>query len=170
VGQKVVVVLGWEFATGAGYGTTERSATSAYGLAVTMTAWRWPEPEHALPSWKRPQTHILADSFSARRLQAAELFAQGRTQAEVARQLGVSCQSAHIWHARFEQGGVDTLRSRGLTGPDPKLSTAQLAKVEEALLQGARANGFDTDLWTLERIAVVITQLSRVRHHPAMSG
>jgi transposase len=98
------------------------------------------------------------------------LFAQGRTQAEVARQLGVFCQSAHIWHARFEQGGVDTLRSRGLTGPDPKLSTAQLAKVEAALLQGARANGFDTDLWTLERIAVVITQLTRVRHHPAMSG
>jgi transposase len=28
------------------------------------------------------------------------------------------------------------------------------------------ANGFDTDLWTLERVAVVITQLTGVRHHP----
>ncbi|HEV3505398.1 MAG TPA: winged helix-turn-helix domain-containing protein [Actinomycetes bacterium] len=94
------------------------------------------------------------------------MFAQGRTQAEVAHQLGVSRQSAHLWHARYLQGGVDALRSRGPTGPDPKLSAAQLAKVEEALLAGAQANGFDTDLWTLERVAVVITQLTGVRYHP----
>jgi transposase len=58
------------------------------------------------------------------------------------------------------------LPSRGPTGPDPKLSAAQLARVEQALLQGAQANGFDTDLWTLERVAVVITQLTGVRYHP----
>jgi hypothetical protein len=45
-------------------------------------------------------------------------------------------------------------------------AAAQLATVEQALLQGAGANGFDTDLWTLERIAVVITQLTGVRYHP----
>jgi len=28
------------------------------------------------------------------------------------------------------------------------------------------ANGFDADLWTLERVAVVITQLTGVRYHP----
>jgi transposase len=55
------------------------------------------------------------------------LFAQGCTQAEVAHQLGVSRQSAHVWHARFQQGGVEALRSRGPTGLDPKLSAAQLA-------------------------------------------
>ena len=27
-------------------------------------------------------------------------------------------------------------------------------------------NGFDTDLWTVERVAAVITQLTVVRHHP----
>jgi transposase len=116
-------------------------------------------------SRRRNPAHDRA-GLEARRLRAAELFAQGRTQAQVAHELGVSRQSAHIWHARFQQGGVDALRSRGPTGPDPKLSAAQLAKVEEALLQGARANGFDTDLWTLERVAVVITQLTGVRYHP----
>jgi transposase len=99
-------------------------------------------------------------------LRAAELFAQGRTQAEVARTLDVSRQSAHVWHTDWLQGGVDALRSRCPTGLDPKLSAAQLARVEEALLAGAMANGFDTDLWTLERIAVVITQLTGVRYHP----
>jgi transposase len=120
----------------------------------------------AMPTTRRPDPADERAVLEARRLQAAELFAQGHTQAEVAHQLGVSRQSAHVWHTRFQGGGVDALRSRGPTGPDPKLSAADLARVEEALLQGAQANGFDTDLWTLERVAVVITQLTGVRHHP----
>ena len=119
-----------------------------------------------MPTTRRPDPAQERAAREARRLQAAELFAQGHTQAEVAHQLGVSRQSAHLWHARFQQGGVEALRSRGPTGPDPKLSAAQLTKVEQALLRGAKANGFDTDLWTLERVAVVITQLTGVRYHP----
>jgi hypothetical protein len=41
------------------------------------------------------------------------------------------------------------LRSRGPTGLDPKLSAAQLAQVEQALLAGTMANGFATDLMLL---------------------
>jgi transposase len=119
-----------------------------------------------MPTTRRPRPADERAAREARRLRAAELFAQGRAQAEVARELGVSRQSAHVWHTRFEEGGVDALRSRGPTGPDPKLSPADLAHIEQALLQGAKSNGFDTDLWTLERVAVVITQLTGVRHHP----
>jgi len=41
------------------------------------------------------------------------LFAQGHTQAEVAGDLGVSRQAVSRWHARFEQGGMGALPSRG---------------------------------------------------------
>jgi transposase len=119
-----------------------------------------------MPTTRRPSPQEVRVAREARRLRAAELFAQGRSQAEVAGELGVSRQSAHVWHTAWRQGGVDALRSRGPTGPAPKLSDAQLAQIEEALLAGAMANGFDTDLWTLERVAVVITQLTGVRHHP----
>jgi transposase len=119
-----------------------------------------------MPTRRRPSPAEERAAREARRLRAAKLFAQGHPQAEVARALGVSRQAVSRWHARFTQGGVDALRSRGPTGPDPKLSATQLAKIEEALLAGAMANGFDTDLWTLERVAVVITQLTGVRHHP----
>ena len=88
-----------------------------------------------MPTTRRPSPQDERAVREARRLRAAELFAQGRSQAEVARELGVSRQSAHVWHTRFEQGGVDALRSRGPTGPDPKLSAAQLARIEQALLQ-----------------------------------
>jgi transposase len=59
------------------------------------------------------------------------------------------------------------LYSRGPSGPTPRLSDAELATVEQALLKGATASGFTGELWTLERIALVIEHLTGVRYHPA---
>jgi transposase len=116
---------------------------------------------------RRPAAQRERDRLQARRLRAAELFTAGVGQAEIARRLGVARQSVHLWHQRWQAEGVDGLRSRGPTGPSPKLSDAQLARVEQALLEGATANGFVGELWTLDRIAIVIQRLTGVRHHPA---
>jgi transposase len=91
-----------------------------------------------------------------RRERAAELFAQGRSQAEVARELDVFRQSASRWHAGWQATGTTGLQSRGPTGRRPKLPDSALAGIEQALLEGALAHGSATDVWTLERIAVVI--------------
>jgi transposase len=70
-------------------------------------------------------------------------------------------------YGRFKAGGTEALRSRGPSGPTPRLSDAQLATVEQALLEGATAHGFAGELWTLDRIAIVIERLTGVQHHPA---
>jgi hypothetical protein len=44
------------------------------------------------------------------------------------------------WHARWQAGGAEALRSHGPSGPSPRVSCAQLATLEHALLQGATAN------------------------------
>ena len=75
-------------------------------------------------------------------------------------------QNASRWHAGWRQGGLQALRSAGPTGPDPRLSDAQLAAIGQALHQGARAHGFDTDHWTLARVATVIEQVTGVAYHP----
>jgi transposase len=116
---------------------------------------------------RRPAAQQERDRLQARRLRAAELFAVGVRQAEVARQLGVSAQAVSVWHARFKAGGTEALCSRGPSGPVPRLSDAQLATVEQALLEGAGAHGFVGELWTLERVGLVISRLTGVRHHPA---
>jgi transposase len=116
---------------------------------------------------RRPAAHHERERLQARRLRAAELFAIGVRQSEVAHQLGVSPQAVSIWHARWRQGGTDALRSRGPSGPAPRLSDAQLVQVEDALLEGATANGFVGERWTLERIALAIDRLTGVQHHPA---
>jgi transposase len=95
------------------------------------------------------------------------LFAAGVHQAEVARQLEVSAQAVSVWHARWKEGGTEGLHSRGPSGPAPRLSDAQLAQVEQALLDGATAHGFVGELWTLDRAATVIERLTGVHHHPA---
>jgi transposase len=98
----------------------------------------------------------------ARRERAAELFAEGRSQAEVARELDVSRQSASRWHAGWQASGATGLQSRGPTGRYPKVPDSALEGIEQALLEGAKAHGFATDVWTLDRIAVVIQGLTGV--------
>jgi transposase len=105
-------------------------------------------------------------AFEGVRMQAGALFAAGHSQAQVARTLGVARQNVSHWHARWRQGGQEALRSAGPTGPDPRLSEAQRAAIDQALRQGARAYGFDTDHWTLERITAVIERLTGIRYHP----
>jgi transposase len=100
------------------------------------------------------------------RLQAGALFAAGRSQTEVAHQLGVSRQNASRWHACWRVGGRDALRSAGPTGHAPRLSDPQLADLKQALRRGARVHGFDTDHWTLVRIATVIQRLTGIGYHP----
>jgi transposase len=98
----------------------------------------------------------------ARRERAAELFAQGRTQAEVARELDVSRQSASRWHAGWQADGASGLQSRGATGRRPKVPDTALEAIQQSLLEGALAHGFATDVWTLDRIAIVIQGLTGV--------
>jgi transposase len=105
-------------------------------------------------------------AFERIRMQAGALFAAGRSQAEVAHQLGVARQNVNRWHARWRAGGQHALRSAGPTGSPPRLSEAQLHAIDQVLRQGARAHGFDTEHWTLARITTVIQQLTGVSYHP----
>jgi transposase len=101
-----------------------------------------------------------------RRLEAARMFAHGATQAEVARTLGVSPQAASVWYRRWHQGGEQALRGAGRAGRRPRLSQVELDAVDQALRKGPQAFGFDTELWTLGRIAQVIQGLTGIRYHP----
>jgi transposase len=98
-------------------------------------------------------------------MQAGALFAAGHSQAQVAHQLGVARQNVSRWHALWQAGGLEALRSAGPTGHAPRLSDQQLHRIDQALRQGAHAHGFDTDHWTLARVTTVIEQLTGVGYH-----
>jgi transposase len=104
-------------------------------------------------------------ALELRRQQAASLFTRGRTQADVARALQVSRQSVSRWFRLWTRGGRGTLRAAGRAGRKPRLTTQQLQQIDRALRQGARAQGFRTNLWTLPRVAKLIERRTRVHYH-----
>jgi transposase len=106
------------------------------------------------------------DAMERRRKQAARLFRQGTSQADVARELEVSRQSVSRWHAEWKSGGTTALRSAGRAGRLPQLDQAALRKVERRLAKGPLANGYPTDMWTLQRVAEVIEDETGVSYHP----
>jgi len=97
-----------------------------------------------------------------KRVRAGRLMLAGRTPAEAAQAVGVARQTAYTWKARLDEGGIDALRAM-LPGRPAQLDALQLDALRVALLQGAQAHGFDTELWTLRRVRALIEQLYGVR-------
>jgi transposase len=146
----------------------ESEADIYRGSLVPVTGSRLPWQHGGMrPTAYRRNARGLRDrqAFEGVRLQAGQLFAAGRSQAGVARQFRVARQVVSRWHARWQAAGLQGLRSASPTGPAPRLSDQQLHAIDQALRQGARAHGFDTDHWTLARITAVIPQLTGVGYH-----
>lgn len=100
-----------------------------------------------------------------RRARAAKLFVEGLPQAEIARRCGVSRTTAMRWHRDWIKRGKKDLEPLRRGRPN-RLTKAKLERIEKALLRGAQAHGFSSELWTLERVAQVIERVADVRYHP----
>lgn len=111
----------------------------------------------------RPRRDFVA--LKKRRLNAARLFAKGYSQADAARELGVSRQSVSLWHKEWTAGGSAALKGAGRAGRKPRLGAAQLHSIRSALLAGPAAQGYANELWTLARIARLVRKLTGVQYH-----
>lgn len=110
-----------------------------------------------------PASHHDAKNLERRRLKAGMLFERGVHQAEIARRLGVSRAAVHYWYITWKKKGKDGLR-RGRPGPKPRLTLKKFERVKRALSKGPIAAGYDTNLWTLARIALLIQRTVRVSY------
>jgi transposase len=103
--------------------------------------------------------------LEARRFAAVARLKRGESTAAVARSLGVCIQSVQRWAAWYRLRGEEGLRRRPkIGGPRPKLARDKLAQLPTLLEQGPTAHGFDTPVWTTERIAGLIWRRFRVRY------
>jgi transposase len=106
-----------------------------------------------------------------RRLVAGRLLRAGRlTQAEIARRVGVSRAAVTQWKWCLEERGVRGLRRRIPTGRPSRLRAAQWGRLLRVLRRGALAAGFETERWTLRRIAAVVERAFGARYHPRWLG
>jgi transposase len=109
------------------------------------------------------------EALEERRFVAAGLLRQGVPQAEVARQVGVHRQSVGRWARQMERGGRRALKKAGRAGRKPRLSRADLQRIERGLKRGPAALGYDTGLWTAWRVAHLIEHECSVRYHPSQA-
>jgi transposase len=85
--------------------------------------------------------------------------------AEVAQLLGVHLSSVKRWKRAFQRDGVAGLAAKPHPGPRPKLSAEQQHELCDALVEGAQAAGYSTDLWTGRRVAQLIRERFGVTYH-----
>ena len=93
---------------------------------------------------------------ASRRLEAAELFEAGRSQAEVARELGVTRTTAMRWYRTWLANGRSGLARTGTPGRPRKLTRKELSAVLEALPRGT----------SVDRAARIIEERTGVHFHP----
>jgi transposase len=107
------------------------------------------------------------DAMERRRLEAIDLLNEGLSQAEVARRLKVAQQTVSDWARQAREHGVESLKKAGRAGRKPRLSDAQKAQLEQRLLDGPENLGYETPLWTCERVSHLIQLQFGVAYHPA---
>ena len=92
--------------------------------------------------------------MESRRRRGMRMLARGLTQAEVARVCAVSRQTALNWAAMLA-ADPQAWRRKPLGRPG-SFEDKQRARLAKLLVQGAIANGFATEMWTLARVGKLI--------------
>src|ERR687884_317431 len=110
------------------------------------------------------------DWREGRRLRAWELKEQGWPQQRIAEALGVSESAVSQWRKRARTVGREGLRHRPAPGAPPRLSPEQRARIPELLQRSPELYGFQGEVWTGKRVAVLLGEEFGVRYPPAHLG
>lgn len=106
-----------------------------------------------------------AQELERRRRRAIELLQHGQSPVEVAQAVGCDRRSVRRWSAAFKKRGAPALKARVALGRPSRLDAKAKRKLEKALLRGAVAAGFSTDLWTCPRVAQLIEEQFGITYH-----
>lgn len=102
-----------------------------------------------------------------RRLDAVAMLKQGMMPAAVARTLKVSAASVSRWQNAMLDGGAKALAAKPVPGRPLKLDLGKRQRIGDLLCKGPKHFGFETELWTLERVGEVIERTFDVSYHPS---
>jgi transposase len=120
---------------------------------------------------KAPTKHKLNRVQRAQRRKAAiREIKKGKSQSEVARQLGVTRGNVHYWWKEYKEKGASTFKPHCSPGRPQRLDADQKKQLREMILDGPLAHGWKTDLWTTTRISNLIKKKFGVSYHPDHVG
>jgi len=80
--------------------------------------------------------------------------------------VGAHRQSVSKWATELLAKGRAGLKKAGRAGRKPRLSAEQINQIERGLKRGPQALGYETSLWTANRVVHLIEQECGVSYHP----
>lgn len=103
---------------------------------------------------------MAEDGYSTEemRSRAVQAVQRGMTVESVACAFGVTRQTMHRWLARYRSEGEDGLARRVGSGRPRKLDDLSEADLRKIVLSPASSFGYETDLWTVNRLHAVIVK------------
>jgi transposase len=121
-----------------------------------------------MPAWKERDRN--PKRLEQRRTDAIKLLLGTKlSKREVASTLGVSHTSMKSWWKAYVDGGMKmgALKASKQTGRPPLMDRNQRRRLARLMLRGAGHYGFETDIWTTERVAWLIKEKFEIDYHPA---
>jgi transposase len=116
-------------------------------------------------------SYFTREQMEERRMEGGRLLREGKlTQAEIARQLGVSRASVTAWSKVMADKGLRGLSSKKASGRVSKLTDEQKKRLKRLLKQGAGKAGYLTERWTLDRVSELIEKEFGITYHPKGLG
>ncbi len=106
-----------------------------------------------------------AERLQRRRFEALALYRQGLSQADISRRLDVTRQSVSRWIKASHRRGERGLHRKARPGRPAKLTATQQRQLVRKLAAGAQRAGYETQLWTAERIRELIRDKFEVDFH-----
>ena len=91
-----------------------------------------------------------------RRFRAVELAQQGWKQRDIAQALGVTEGAVSQWLKKAREQGKEARRHRKPPGRPPALGEQQRAELKRLLQMSPLQHGFQSEVWTRKRVAVLI--------------
>src|SRR5215469_1667417 len=104
------------------------------------------------------------EALEKRRFQALKLLKQGYNQSEVARRVKVCSQTVSRWSKAVSKQGEKALSAVGRAGRKAQLDDQQREKLIARLLEGPAQLGYETPLWTCNRVARLIQEEFGIRY------
>jgi transposase len=104
-------------------------------------------------------------ALERRRFEALKLLKLGFNQSEVSRRVKVCSQTVSRWARTAAEEGERALEAVGCAGRKPLLDDQQREQLIARLLEGPERLGYETPLWTCNRVGQLIQEEFGVRYH-----
>jgi transposase len=109
---------------------------------------------------------LTREQMAERRMEGVRLLEAGsKSQAEIARILGVSEAAVGVWAKKLRKHGKEGLQAKKASGRPASLTTKDKAVLLKKMKAGAIAAGFETERWTQARVQEMIAKEFGVHYH-----